>query len=147
MRGLRRSRKPAFRSAWKKRQFCLNPVLGFFEPNFESGKAVRWQIRRADEQPFALAGLREWRRQDDGRELRSLTMPTVNATGHPLMSRFHAPNDEKGSVVYVPPEDYPGWLRADSDEDARSYLKLMDPDEFEGVPDPAPPRKRQSTQL
>ncbi|MBK6658358.1 MAG: SOS response-associated peptidase family protein [Proteobacteria bacterium] len=136
--------KPAFRAAWKKRQFCLVPMLGFFEPNYESGKPVRWQIRRIDAQPFALAGLREWRRQDDGRELRSFTMLTVNASDHPLMSRFHAPGDEKRSVVYVPAEDHAGWLGAASDEEARAYLKLMAPDEFEGIADPAPPRTKRS---
>jgi putative SOS response-associated peptidase YedK len=134
--------KPSFRSAWKKRQFCLVPVQGFFEPNYASGKAVRWQIRRVDQKPFALAGLREWRRQEDGLELRSFTMLTVNASDHPLMSRFHSPDDEKRSVVYIAPEDYRGWLLAQSDEESRSYLKLMDPCEFEGIEDPAPPRKR-----
>lgn len=134
--------KPAFRTAWKKRQFCLVPVLGFFEPNYEAGKPVRWQIRRVDQKPFALAGLREWRRQEDGIELRSFTMLTVDATNHPLMSRFHAPDDEKRSVVYIAPEEYHDWLHVESDDEARSYLKLMNPDEFEGIADPAPPRKR-----
>ena len=69
-------------------------------------------------------------------------MLTVNATDHPLMSRFHAPDDEKRSVVYVAPEDHHGWLHAETDDDARSYLKLMGPGEFEGIEDPAPPRKR-----
>lgn len=137
--------KPAFRSAWKKRQFCLVPTLGFYEPNYETGKAVRWQIRRVDEKPFALAGIREWRREPDGRELRSFSMLTINADEHPLMSRFHAPDDEKRSVVVVPSADYRAWLGAESDEEARSYLKLMDPHEFEGVADPAPPRKRRET--
>lgn len=136
--------KPSFRTAWKKRQFCLVPVAGFYEPNYESGKAVRWQIRRADDMPFTLAGLREWKRQDDGIELRSFTMLTVSANDHPLMRRFHGAEDEKRSVVYVAPEDREGWLTAATDEEARSYLKLMDPDEFVGAPDPAPPRKRRT---
>jgi len=31
---------------------------------------------------------------------------TVNADDHPLMKRFHKPNDEKRSVVIVPPTQY-----------------------------------------
>ncbi len=79
--------KPAFRTASKKRQFCLVPTLGFYDPNDGTGKPVRWLIRRADGRSFALAGLREWRRREDGLETRSFTMLTVDATDHPLMRR------------------------------------------------------------
>lgn len=36
--------KPVFRTAWKKRKFCVIPALGFFGPNYESGRPVRRQI-------------------------------------------------------------------------------------------------------
>lgn len=33
----------------------------FYEPDYETGKAVRWRIGMADGSPFAIAGLwREW---------------------------------------------------------------------------------------
>lgn len=85
-----------------------------------------------DEQPFALTGRREWRQQDDGLELRSFTMLAS-------VSRFDVLEDEKRSVVHVPFDDYPGSLGAESDEQARPFLKLMDPDEFEDIEDSAPP--------
>jgi putative SOS response-associated peptidase YedK len=48
--------KPSFRQAWKGRRFCLIPVQSVFEPNYESGHAVRWRIARQDGLPFFLAG-------------------------------------------------------------------------------------------
>ncbi len=36
----------------------------------------------------------------------SFTMLTANATGHPLMKRFHRPGDDEGSVVIVRPSAY-----------------------------------------
>ena len=44
--------KPSFRNAWKKRQFCGVPTDAFYEPNYETGKAVRWPIERVDDQPL-----------------------------------------------------------------------------------------------
>lgn len=38
---------------------CLIPVDHFYEPNYETGKAVRWRIHRKDGKPFALAGIWE----------------------------------------------------------------------------------------
>ena len=42
-------------------------------------------------------------------------MRKVNATDDPLMGRFHAADDKRRRVVYEPPDDYDGWLNADSD--------------------------------
>ena len=33
--------KPSYRNAWRRRQYCLVPMDAFYEPNYESGKAVR----------------------------------------------------------------------------------------------------------
>ena len=38
--------KPSYRTAWAKKQFCLIPMERFFEPCWETGKAVRWSIHR-----------------------------------------------------------------------------------------------------
>ena len=51
--------KPSFRSAWKRRQFCVIPVSSFYEPSYESGKAERWEIADGDGAPLGLAGLWE----------------------------------------------------------------------------------------
>jgi putative SOS response-associated peptidase YedK len=53
----------SFSGAWKKSQLCLVPMTAFFEPNYESGKPVRWGIGMADQSMFAVGGLwREWGR-------------------------------------------------------------------------------------
>ena len=51
--------KPSYRNAWKERRFGLVLVNSFYEPNWETGKAVRWRIKRADHQPSAIASIWE----------------------------------------------------------------------------------------
>ncbi len=126
--------KPSFRNAWKKRQLCLVPVQAFMEPNYESGKPVWWRIHRADDKPFALAGIWESKRGEDDRPRRSFSMLTIPGAGHPIMQRMHAPNDEKRSVVVVPPEDYARWLDAKDEEEIRSMLRLFDAVQFAAAP-------------
>ncbi len=46
-----------FRQAWSRRQFCLVPADAFYEPNWETGHAVRWRIEMASRAPFAIGGL------------------------------------------------------------------------------------------
>ncbi|MDR5777133.1 MULTISPECIES: SOS response-associated peptidase family protein [unclassified Caballeronia] len=60
--------KTSFRSAWNKLQLALIPCRRFYEPNYETGKAVRWRIGMADESPLAIAGL--WRAWKDPAEER-----------------------------------------------------------------------------
>ncbi|MDN2701194.1 SOS response-associated peptidase family protein [Janthinobacterium sp. SUN100] len=48
------ARKPSFRSAWKRKQFCIIPAANFFEPNYEMASlcagassartAARWPL-------------------------------------------------------------------------------------------------------
>lgn len=114
--------KSGFSSAWKGLQLCLIPCEAFFEPNYETGKAVRWRIRLAGDQPTAIAGLwRAWE-EPNGVPSFSFTMLTVNADGHPLMKRFHKPDAEKRSVVIVRPDAYQDWLSCCNTEEARSFL-------------------------
>jgi putative SOS response-associated peptidase YedK len=132
--------KPSYRSAWRNRQFALVPVESFYEPCYESGKPVRWRIQRADGEPFALAGIWERRMGDEGPARWSFSMLTVNADDHPLMRRFHKPGDEKRSVAVLDPEDYEGWLGARTEAEARSYLRLFEPELMVAEADPSPPR-------
>ncbi|MEY4750729.1 MAG: hypothetical protein RIQ60_2943 [Pseudomonadota bacterium] len=176
--------KPSFRSAWRKRQFCLIPVQAFFEPNYEdsSGPPVRWRIERGDGAPFCVAGLWEmaWRdeapaatphrssppasvaatrslfddelphhpppmaealppRAAQRRQIWSFTMLTVTAQGHALMGRFHAPQDEKRSIVVLDAEQSLAWLRAGRDNDeaaARALLQALPAQDFVASPSP-----------
>src|SRR5574337_477919 len=130
--------KPSFRNAWRHRQFALIPVQSFYEPNYESGKAVRWRIERAGGEPFALAGIWERRIDDSSPAHWSFSLLTINADDHPLMKRFHKPGDEKRSVVVLEPDDYGGWLGASTEAEARALLRPFDPDLMVAVEDPRP---------
>jgi putative SOS response-associated peptidase YedK len=130
----------SFSGAWKKLQLCLIPCASFYEPNWETGKAVRWQIGMPDRSPFAIAGLwRSWE-EPEGVAL-SFTMLTVNADEHPLMKRFHRPGAEKRSVVILRPDEYGDWLGCRSTDEARSFLNLFPAEEMAAEPKPLPPRK------
>ena len=108
------AQKPSYRTAWAQGQFGLVPVDHFYEPNYESGKAVRWKIAVSSNAPFAIACLWEqWRDPATQTPLASFTMLTVNADHHPVMQRFHKTGDEKRMPVIVPAELYHTWLEAD----------------------------------
>jgi putative SOS response-associated peptidase YedK len=132
--------KRSFSGAWKKQQLCLIPCQSFYEPNYETGKPVRWRIGLASGEPLAIAGLwREWEEPEGGMAI-SFTMLTVNASEHPLMKRFHKPGDEKRSVVIVPSAAYDDWLSCRSADEARSFLNLYPADEMAAEAWPLPPR-------
>jgi putative SOS response-associated peptidase YedK len=106
--------KPSYRGAWRQRQFGLVLVDNFFEPSYESGKAVRFRIELATQKPFAIAIL--WDRWTDpatGERVVSFSMLTVNADRHPIMRQFHKPGDEKRTPVIMGPELFEAWLGAD----------------------------------
>jgi putative SOS response-associated peptidase YedK len=130
----------SFSGAWNRQQLCLIPCRAFYEPSYETGKAVRWRIGLASGAPLAIAGL--WRAWDDadGQSM-SFTMLTVNSEEHPLMRRFHKPGDEKRSVVIVRPNDYDDWLTCKSTEEARSFLNLYPSELMAAVPAPIERKK------
>lgn len=134
--------KPSFRNAWRHRQLAVIPVQAFFEPCYESGKAIRWRIERADGRPFGLAGLWESRTTQDGDPWWSFSMLTINADGHPLMQRFHKPGDEKRSVVVLEDDAWAAWMKADREEDVRAFLTLFDAGTMRAVEDPRAATKR-----
>ena len=116
--------KPSYRSAWKERRFGLVLAESFYEPNWETGKAVRWRIKRADSEPAAIASI--WERfidKETGEIIFSFSMLTINATEHEVMKHFHKHEDEKRSVVVLNDTQYQSWLHANTDE-ARSMLNL-----------------------
>jgi putative SOS response-associated peptidase YedK len=120
--------KPSYRNAWKHKHFGLALMQGFYEPCYESGKAVRWRIKRADSEPIAVASI--WERYVDKEtgEIRfSFSMLTVNAGDHAVMQHFHRPDDEKRSIVVLQNADYQAWLQADARK-ARDLLAVTPPD-------------------
>ncbi|KRB78297.1 SOS response-associated peptidase [Noviherbaspirillum sp. Root189] len=109
--------KPSFRHAFKHGQFCVIPAASFYEPSYESGKAERWEIAAANGEPLGIAGIWDYKpATDKGLPLLSFSMLTINADGHPLMQRFHRPDDEKRMLVILRPDQYDEWLHCPVDE-------------------------------
>ena len=65
-------------------------------------------------------------------------MLTVNTDGHPVMQRFHRPEDEKRMVVILRPEDYDAWLSCPVSQAPGFLQQWCGP--LEAVADPLPPR-------
>ena len=110
--------KPSFRNAWRQQQRCIVPARAIYEPSYESGKAEWWRIEDAEGLPLALAGLWERKQWEEGGPSWSFTLLTVNAAGHPVMSRFHKPKAEKRSVVFLDDDAQSAWLEAGSADEA-----------------------------
>lgn len=66
-------------------------------------------------------------------------MLTINADGHPLMQRFHKPDDEKRMVMILDPDQYHGWLDGSlvTEED---LFQQYPAERLVAVADPLPPR-------
>ncbi|MDB5792111.1 MAG: hypothetical protein JWQ80_2135 [Massilia sp.] len=112
----------SFAPAWRRLQLCAVPMAWFYEPCYESGRAVRHAIGMLDASLFFVAGLwRDWP-QADGTTQASFTQITINADDHALMRRMHKPDDEKRSLVILPPDEVGDWLACTSIDMARSYL-------------------------
>lgn len=120
--------KPSFRNAWYRSQFALIPVQTIYEPKYVNGKAQRWGIYRDDGLPFMVAAIYE-NILLNGQQVRSMSMLTINAEEHSLMSHFHKPEDEKRSIIVIPNELRDDWLHCNF-EDAPQFFKLMNPKEF-----------------
>lgn len=133
--------KATFKTPWARGQRCIIPALSFDEPNWESGKNVWWQFRRADGDPWGLAGLwNTWHDKMTGEIHESYTMLTLNADAHPLMRRMHkpdpklGPNDQdKRSVVPIERSDVDAWLTG-TVEEARVLIKLPPVELFDAGP-------------
>ena len=136
---------PSFRESWAKGWRCIIPAEAIYEPNWETGKSVRWIIYQPGAVPMGIAGIyRKWR-HPDGRAVFSFAMLTVNADEHPVMRRFHRPDDEKRMVVILDPSDYGRWFSDPLDE-APSFFRQWTGD-LEASPKPLPPRAPPSSSV
>lgn len=133
--------KPSFRHAWKTARFALVPMEAFFEPCYETGKSVRWRIHRRDASPFTVAAIWEsWKTPNSDSVLISFSMLTINAANHEIMKRFHAPEDEKRSLVIVPSHARKDWLAA-TPNTAPEMLREMPAEQFISEPSPRPQKR------
>ena len=130
----------SYARAWRAGQRCLIPLQNFFEPNYESGASVRWQIGVNASADFAVAGLYRTWEEEDGQQSFSFTQITINADEHPLISRFQQPGDEKRGLVIIPEQDYDDWLDCSNPEMARAFLQLYPADAMWAKAAPLPKR-------
>lgn len=137
--------KPSFRNAWKRNQFCIVPADSVFEPNYESGKPVRWRISHADGKSLGIAGIWEWKSSGpDGLPLLSFSMLTINADEHALMRRFHKPGEEKRMLVMLEPHQYLDWMQGALVNDEAVYQPYP-AERLVAQADPMPPRGKAKT--
>jgi len=130
--------KPSFKEAWSKGWRCIIPTEHIYEPCWETGQAVRWRIALPDGSPMGIAGIYNTWTNPQGERLHTFAMLTVNADGHPVMQRFHRPEDEKRMVVILRPEEYGEWLACSVAEAPGFFRRWEGP--LDAVPDPLPPR-------
>lgn len=133
--------KASYKHPWARGQRCIIPADWFDEPNWESGKNVWWRFRRADGEPWGLAGLwNVWKDPANGQEVESYTMLTLNADHHPLMRRMHKPDpklgpdqQDKRSVIAIEQADVDQWL-AGTVQEAQELLRLSPVEVFDAGP-------------
>lgn len=133
--------KASYKEPWARGQRCIIPAADFDEPCWETGKNVWWRFRRADGQPWGLAGLwNVWLDKATGEEHESYTMLTINADDHPLMRRMHKPDpklppdqQDKRSVIPIEAGDVDQWL-AGTVQEAQQLLRLAPVEAFDARP-------------
>lgn len=91
---------------------------------------------------MGVAGIyRRWR-APDGRMLWTFAMLTVNANGHPVYQRMHAPGEEKRMVIVLDPAEYDDWLQCTPERAKTFFKQWLGP--LDAVPAPLPPRAGKS---
>lgn len=137
--------KASYKQSWLQGKRCIIPAESFDEPCWETGRNVWWQFRRADGAPWGLAGLwNAWTDPASGEIIQSYTMLTINADGHPLLSRMHKPDpklppdqQDKRSVIAIEFADVDQWLHG-STEEVQALIRVPPVAAFDAGPDPLP---------
>ena len=118
------AQKPSYKHAWIKRHYALALADVFYEPCYESGKAVRTAIQQVNQEPMAIASIWDtWTEPETGELIVSFSMLTIDASNHLVMRRMHKPEDEKRTVVPLRPELFNAWLNA-TPEEAQALLQI-----------------------
>ena len=106
--------KPSYKKSWKNRRYAITLLDNFYEPNYSSGKAERWKIELASQEPFGIASLWDtWTDPITGELVTSFSMLTINADHHPVMKQFHKHGEEKRTPVILSESQFSQWLNAD----------------------------------
>lgn len=103
-----------FRYAWADGRRCLIPAAWFQEPYWgithedpltRWERSVPWHFRRADGEPWMLAGLwSEWTDPATGEVVPNYTMLTQNCDGHRLLALMHKPEVDLRTKEPLPVE-------------------------------------------
>jgi putative SOS response-associated peptidase YedK len=133
--------KASFKQSWRDGKRCIVPAWSFDEPCWETGRNVWWRFRRADGQPWGLAGLwNAWTDKTTGEIVESYTLLTINADDHPIMSRMHKPDpklpadqQDKRSVIALNIADTERWLQG-THQSIRPLLKPPLPEDIDAAP-------------
>ncbi|MBF5005025.1 SOS response-associated peptidase [Diaphorobacter caeni] len=113
----------AFRDAWLSNQRCIVPMMAFFTDDYRNGKPQSTRIARVDGLPMGVAGVwSRWRNAEDGSELLSFAIITINANAHGLMNRYQAPGSEKSMPAILNEGAYDAWLNARASQ-AKEFLR------------------------
>lgn len=138
---------PTYKHPWARSQRCIIPAWSYVEPNWETSKNQWWRFRRADGEPWGMAGLwNTWIDPTTGEVHESYTMVTLNCDHHPLLNRMHRPDPErpatmqdKRAVVPLHPSAFEAWLHG-TIEQAKVALQLPHVDDYQAGPDAVPPK-------
>ena len=144
--------RPSFKNAYAQRQWCIVPAQCLYVPSYTDGSshAERWRVRRSDRSPLSIAGLWDRWIDDQGKEILSFAMLTINCDLHPLLNRFDRRTNDKGeptekrTPVLLAEEDFDDWLDASAGR-APIYFGTFGKDDLEA--DPAPSATRRTTAL
>jgi len=110
----------SYRGPWKRGQRCIFPVQGFYEWQVQAdGSKEPWYIRPAgDDELFAIGGLWDSSIDDEGGEILSCTLLTLDA--NELLAEIH--NDKKRMPLILPRESVAIWLSG-SAEAAKALIQ------------------------
>ncbi|VWB98289.1 gp33 [Burkholderia pseudomultivorans] len=138
-------KSPLYGPTWRDGRRCLIPALAVVEPSYPDARQAAngdwvlgpcvWQrISVADLPAMCVAGIWRTLASPDGAQRNVMSMITVNADAHPIMSRMHKPNEEKRSVVILRPDDWEEWLTTSNAEAARALLQLYPAEDMTAEP-------------
>lgn len=99
----------SYRGPWKRAQRCIVPAAGFFEWHVgDSGAKQPFFIHTADQPIFAMAGLWDSSRREDGSMLESCTIVTMPANA--LMAQIHNAPGKQRMPAILPLAAVDAWL-------------------------------------
>jgi putative SOS response-associated peptidase YedK len=115
-----------YRGPWRRAQRCIVPAAGFFEWHLQAGGGKQpFYIQAADQPMFAMAGLWDRSRSEDGGVIESCTIITMPANA--LMAEIHNAPGKGRMPAMLSMSALDVWLNG-SLEQAHAALQLYPTD-------------------